>query len=139
MRHYAGLLPRLAQFARQQQQHLAPPATAAAATASAAAAAAAASAAWSASTPRCASSFAAAAPLARGFVQFRYVLGVGSVVAAAQFDAVTDAAKLGLLAVVRLGRDVATAAAIVAGGRACMSERQQQPTQMHGGRSLGDG
>ena len=72
--------------------------------------------------PRRAISFAAAAPAAKAFVQARYfaVLGAGAAAAALTAtasdasDAVTAAARTGGLAAVRLARDVATAAAIVA-------------------------
>jgi hypothetical protein len=125
-RHHGGLVLKLAQAARQQQfycqkqQHprflilrgtpawwaagAAPPAAAAGAAGAAAACAAG------------AAGFSTAASAARGLVQLRYLLGVGGILAASQFDAVAERAKLSGLALVRLGRDVAAAAAIVAGG-----------------------
>ncbi|GBF89208.1 hypothetical protein Rsub_01925 [Raphidocelis subcapitata] len=108
---YLGLLPRLAAAAAaaphpHHPQH-----------------AARAAAAWAwpglagaplAGAQRGASGLAAAAPAARGLVRLRYLLGLGGLAAAAQFDALRDEARLGALAVVRLARDVSAAAAIVA-------------------------
>jgi len=128
MQQQRALLLRLRQAARQQQiycqqqqqqwrQLRTAPAQATAATTGAAAAACAAAAAAAATCGAGATrrGFATAAPLARGFVQLRYVLGVGGVFAASQFDWVVEHARLSGIALVRLGRDVAAAAAIVAG------------------------
>lgn len=69
----------------------------------------------SAGGARSASSFAAAGAAARGAVQLRYVVGVAGALAASQWEELTASVKLSSLALLRLGRDVAAAAAIVAG------------------------
>ncbi|KAI8470915.1 MAG: ABC1 family-domain-containing protein [Monoraphidium minutum] len=133
MRRYAprlvSQLARIELHAAAQQQvqqwsrrlHHAPGPAAAVASAAAKAAAArlpaAAGAAWGphgGGCARAARGFSAAAPLARGAARLRYLLGFGGLVVAAQFEDVTTNARLAALAAVRLGRDVAAAAAVAA-------------------------
>jgi hypothetical protein len=131
MRRYAALLPRLARAAAQAQAaprgadagrgawRAAAPSALPGAVGAGTGWAAAAAAAATASAPRGAAALAApAAAAAKGLVQLRYLLGVGGVLVAAQVESVADTAKLSALALVRLGRDIAAAAAVVAGARA---------------------